>query len=187
MRRGDDVVLPYGERVIPPHEAFGPAERRRPHGMTAHLVVGLLHGSLLVLRRQQRQDRRDLCVGAPIPVLLMLRVVRRARIDAVPLGRRKILERIDIRAAAAASFLQQRLVVLLGGLEGIGADDGLARQAAVAMTPRGIRVRARVQRVGAQNAALNFGRHRAVAAEVALVAPQRLIGVEILAREDVDG
>ena len=106
VRRRDDVVLPDGERVVAPHEAFGPAEGRRPDRVAADLVVGLLHRPLLVLRRQQRQQRRDLRVRAPVPRLLVARARHRALVDAVPLDGRKVLERVDARAAAAARLLR---------------------------------------------------------------------------------
>src|SRR5262245_35515028 len=55
------------------------------------------------------------------------------------------------------------------------------------MTPRGVLVLADVQRIRRQDAALILARLRAVAAEVALVGPKRLVLIEVFARKDIDG
>src|SRR4029079_2087823 len=132
VRRGDAVALAYGRRIPAPHETFRPAECRRPHRVPAHLVIRLLHRALLVLRLQQRHDRGDLRVCAPIPVLLLrhaapARGLERGLVHAVPLACRKVLEGVYARAAAAFRLLEQRLVVLLRTLEGVRAHDRLAR------------------------------------------------------------
>src|SRR6185295_15765042 len=176
VRRGDNVVLAYGRRIPAPHETFRPAERRRPHRVPAHLVIRLLHRALLVLRLQQRHDRGDLRVCAPIPVLLLrhaapARSLERGLVHAVPLGCRKILEGVYARATAPFRLLEQRLVVLLRTLEGVRAHDRLARQVSVAMAPRGVLVLADVKGIRRQDAALILARLRAIAPEVALVGP----------------
>src|SRR6187200_1815303 len=90
-------------------------------------------------------------------------------------------------AAALLRFSEQRLIVLLRGLEPIWAHDPLARVVAIAVSPRsGARGIFADQRA-VQRTSLRLERQRAVAAEVPLVGPQCAIGVEVLRREKVDG
>ena len=122
----------------------------------------------------------------PIPVHLAgAAAAVRSLIHAVPLGSREIRERIDVRTAAALRLLEQRLVMLLRGFEAIGADDRFARIADLAVSPRGFCVRAVIQLRLRQNPALILRRLRAIAAEVARIAPKRLVRVEVGAREDI--
>src|SRR5690606_24187936 len=91
------------------------------------------------------------------------------------------------RAAAFLRLLEQGLVVLLGGLERIRADDRLARIVLVAVAPR--RGRRRViadQRLAERPSPELLDARRAVAAEVARVAPKLAVLVEILRREEID-
>src|SRR5690606_16522125 len=83
-------------------------------------------------------------------------------------------------------LLEQRLVVLLGGLERIRAHDRLARIVAIAVAPRGRRRRIVADQAGAVRAPLLLERDRAVAAEVARIAPEVAVLVEILGREEID-
>src|SRR5690606_23384123 len=77
----------------------------------------------------------------------------------------------------------------LRGLERIRADDRLARIVAIAVPPSGRRRRivADDARPAPEPGPLLLERARAVTAEVARVAPQRAVRVEVLRREDVDG
>src|SRR5690606_14338708 len=114
----------------------------------------------------------DLAALHPEPVLVGRRA-RRVLVDAGPLPRQR-LDRVLGRAAAALGLLEQRLVVLLGGREAVRAHDRLAGIVRVAVAPgRGLR-RIRSDRRRAAAAAgpeiLDVG--RAVAAEVARVAPE---------------
>src|SRR5262249_47431883 len=111
---------------------------------------------------------------------------RRMHVAAAPLAGHGGV-RVLGRAAALLCFRHQRLVVLLRGLERIRTHDRFAREIAVAVTPgrrRGALVRDQALAV---RTPLLFDRGGAVAAEVALVGPERLVLVEILRREEVDG
>src|SRR5690606_39541068 len=77
--RRDDVVLADGGRIPAPHEALRPAERRRPERVAADVVVCLLDHPLPVLRGQHGEDRRNLAVPAPVPVLLIALTAETAR------------------------------------------------------------------------------------------------------------
>ena len=78
--------------------------------------------------------------------------------------------------------------MLLRRLEAVRAHDGVARIVAVAVAPRGRARRIVADRHDARvPAALCLDGPRAVAAEVARVAPERFVLVEILRREEVDG
>ncbi len=115
-RRSDDVMLPHGRFVPAAHEAFGPAVLRRPlRFVRVAVVIGLLHEARLILRRQQRQNRRHLDVPHAVPVL----VVRRAagvHVPTRPLFQR-FCARLLLRAAALRRLGEQRRVMLLRGLE----------------------------------------------------------------------
>src|SRR5690606_36789979 len=95
-------------------------------------------------------------------------------------GRIRVLR----RAAALPRLREQRLVVLLRGLERIRAHDRLARIVAVAVPPSGRRRRivADDARPAPEPGPLLLERARAVTAEVARVAPQRAVRVEVLRR-----
>ncbi len=136
--RDHDVPLPGRELVPAAHEAFGPAVLRRPlRAIRDAFVIGLLHHALLILRREQRQDRRHLVVPHPVPVRLTGRVAG-MHVAAVPFVRQRRVGLLR-RAAALLRLREQRLVVLLRRLERIGAHDRLARIVAVAASPRGRR------------------------------------------------
>src|SRR5690606_13077805 len=130
-----------------------------------------------------RQDRRHLIAAHPVPVLVARRDAGMA-VHARPFaghGRVRVLR----RAAALLRLREQRLVVLPRRLERVGAHDGLARVVAVAMAPRG-----RLRRVVAdERLALSapelLDARRAVAAEVARVAPELAVLIEIVGREQV--
>jgi hypothetical protein len=127
-------------------------------------------------------------VRAPVPGLLIARARDGAFVHAVPIGGRKIGEGVDVRPAAAPRLGEQRLVVLLRRREAVRAHDRFARIVELAVAPRPVgRVTGRDQRVRRENSALDLRRHRAVAAEVALVVPERFVGIEIRAGEEVDG
>src|SRR5690606_28871296 len=99
-------------------------------------------------------------------------------VDTIPLGRGKIFESVFVRAAATLRFCEQRVVVFLGGGEFVGTDDGFLRQVLVAEAP-GTVGRIVRQRWWKQNALLHFSGERAVAAEIAWIAPQLLVGIEV--------
>src|SRR5690606_35406969 len=82
-------------------------------------------------------------------------------------------------------LFEQRLVVLLRRLERVRAHDRLARVVAVAVAPRrgARRVVADQTRAVAGPEALD--RERAVAAEVARIAPRVAVRVEVVGREQV--
>src|SRR5690606_28816574 len=96
-------------------------------------------------------------------------------------GRIRVLR----RPAAPLRLLEQRLVVLLRGRERIRAHDRLARIVAVAVAPRGGRGRI-VADDPRPRGPLRLERGAAVAAEVARIAPERPVLVEILGRENID-
>src|SRR4029079_14934881 len=91
------------------------------------------------------------------------------------------------RPAACLGLREQRLVTLLRGLERVGAHYALARVILLAIAPsrRARRVAADRRDAGVR-AALGLDRPRAVAAEIALVGPERAVLVEILRREEID-
>src|SRR6185503_6707772 len=110
----------------------------------------------------------------------------RALVHPVPLGRRKVLEGVDARTAALLRLREQRLVVRLRRLEAVRTYDGRARIVELAVSPRTVLGLVRGVHAGRlQDTALHLRAHRAVAAEVARVAPEILVGVEVGAREDV--
>ena len=162
-------------------EPFRPAVLRRPlRPIRVTVVIRLLHHALLVLGRQHRQDRRNLHVPHPKPVLVLR--ARGMQVAPRPLaghGRVRVLG----GAAAPARLLEQCLVMLLRGLERVRAHDRLARVIAVAITPR-----RRLRRILADQPILApeiLERGRAVAAEVARIAPQIAILVEVRRREQI--
>ena len=131
LRRHRDVVVADRGLVPAAHEALGPAVLRLPvRDVRVAAVIGLLHEVLLILRRQQRQHRRDLHLARLVPAL-----GRGAAVAARPLvaghGRVRVLR----RAAALRRLGLQRLVVLLRRLERIRAHDRFARIVAVATSP----------------------------------------------------
>src|SRR5688572_28414587 len=163
------------------HEPFGPAVRAGPlRGVAARVVIHLLHEALLILRRQQREIRRDLQDGAVVP---RRRLLALPSIPAVPVGQRCL--RVDGRPALALGLGEQRRVVLLRRLERVRAHDLLARVIAVAESP-GCRARRIVsdQRhlVGAPDL---LEADRRVAAVIARVEPEIAVLVEVLRRENV--
>src|SRR5690606_19246012 len=81
--------------------------------------------------------------------------------------------------------LEQRFVVLLGRLERIGAYDRLARIVSIAVAPRRGARRVAAHEVSVHTGPETFDRERTVAAEVARIAPQVPIRVEILRREEI--
>src|SRR5688572_3536549 len=87
------------------------------------------------------------------------------------------------RSAALPRFIHQSLVVLLRGLELVGADHALSRIVAIAVAPRRGRWRLVADHAAAPLLLETIG---TVAAKVPLVGPQLAIGVEVLRREDVD-
>ncbi len=107
-------------------------------------------------------------------------------VAAVPFIRKRLV-RVDRRAAALLRLFEQRCVMLLRRLELVRADDRFARIVAVAVAPRRIFRATLADEAGAVRTPLFFDRGRAVAAEVALVGPERLVLVEVLRREEVDG
>ncbi len=146
----------------------------------------LLHEARLILVGQQREDRRDLVHQHAVPS-----PERHLHVDppvaARPLaGNRRV--RVHRRAAAAARFLAQRLVVSLGRREGVRAHDRCARIVAIAITPRRRPRRIVADRVLAEaaGAVLLLDRQPAVAAEVARVAPELAVLIEILGGEEID-
>src|SRR5690606_34689677 len=91
------------------------------------------------------------------------------------------------RAAPPLRLLEQSVVVLLGGLERIRADDRLARIVLVALAPwRGRRRVVADHRLTERPAPQLLDARRAVAAEIARIAPELAILVEVLRREEVD-
>src|SRR5688500_15377421 len=89
------------------------------------------------------------------------------------------------RTTALLSLGTQRLVMLLRRFERVRAHDRVARIVAVAVTPRGRRGRIVADRAAAVAAPLILDRRGAVAAEVAWIAPQRAILVEVLRGEEI--
>ena len=167
-RRHHDRLLPERGLVPAAHEPFRPAVLRRPlRRIRVTVVIRLLHHALLVLGRQHRQDRRNLHVPHPKPVLVFR--ARGMQVTPRPLARHGRV-RVLGGAAAPARLREQRLVVLLRGLERVRAHDRLARVIAVAITPR-----RRRRRIVADQPILApeiLERGGAVAAEVARVAPE---------------
>src|SRR5690606_17353421 len=91
------------------------------------------------------------------------------------------------RTASLLRLLEQRVVMLLRGLERIRADDRLSRIVLVALPPRrGHRRIVADQRLAERTAPQLLDARRAVAAEVTLVAPELAILVEVLRREQID-
>ena len=187
LRRHHDLVRLRAGAVVAPHEAFGPAVLARPlRGVRVALVKELLHEARLILVGQQREDGRDLVHQHAVPSPERHLHVD-ARVAAAPLaGNRRV--RVLRRAAVAARFLEQRVVVRLGRLERVRADDRCARIVAIAIAPG-----RRARRIVADRVALKrlapcccSMREAAVAAEVARIAPERAILVEILGREEID-
>ena len=103
-----------GARGPLPHEPLGPAIRRGPlvRGVDA-LVVDLAHHALLIFRRQQRQQGRDLVGARVVPDPPSVRSV--LPVHAVPSGHRFV--GMPGRSASGFRVGQQRLVVLLRALE----------------------------------------------------------------------
>src|SRR5690606_28125365 len=121
--------------------ALGPAIGGGPlMGIGDADVIGLLHEAGLVFLGQQRQDCRNLVdMGVnPLAAAIVLPGVvpiglHIAPIAAAPFGHGRL--GVDGRAAIGRGFGQKRLIMLLGRLERIGADDGFAGIVAVAETP----------------------------------------------------
>src|SRR6185437_241594 len=89
-------------------------------------------------------------------------------------------------ASAFARLGEQRFVMLLCRLEGVGTDDRLPRVVAIASAPGpGRRVTVLDER-GADRSKLILEAIGTRAPEVALIAPEGLVLVEVLGREDVD-
>ncbi len=185
----------------PADETFRIAEGGVPLLRVVHrLMIDHLDITLLILRRQQREDGRRLGDAAPDPALAGARApvrtvgaVRRARrvaregiagVIAVPVRRGGL--GVDLRPAVRLRLGQQRLVVLLGGLVRIGADDLLAREGVGA----GVAPGSGGGRVGTDPPLLPHRLDhlaRGVAAVVARVGPVLAVLVEVLAGEQVDG
>src|SRR5690606_28555985 len=91
------------------------------------------------------------------------------------------------RAAALLRLREQGLVVLLRGLERIRAHDRLTRIVAIAMPPRRRGRRILTDQAVAVAAPEILERRRAVAAEVARVAPELPVLVEVFRGEQIDG
>ena len=169
------------------------------------LVVELLHIALLIFRGQQRQEGRGLVDPHPLPPLT--RPARPAAaagggidpivttdagpvaggkvagVEAVPIGRCRLA--VLSRAAAGPGLGEQSLVVGLGALVGIGADDLIARKIQSTVAPGR---RRRWSRADLSALPDGFDQHaRGLAAEVPRVGPQGPILVEILGREHVHG
>ena len=164
----------------PAHEALGPAVRARPlRRVAAGVVIHLLDEALLVLGREQRQISRDLQDGAVVPRGGFRALARIARSSpaASPACRRSGRPR--------ARLLQQRRVVLLGGLERVRAHDLLARIVAIAEAPRGRSRRIVADQRNLVRAPDLLEADGRVAAVVAPVGPELAVLVEILGREDV--
>ena len=150
------------------------------------LVVELLHEAFPVLGRQQRQDGGHL-VGPHVgpdapPVRYVLRV------DAIP--PRHGFVRMVGGAASRLRVGEQRLVVRLRTLEGIGADDIFTRPIHRAVAPsrrrRWIGPDASVRDSDAGAAAAHVGDlPGAVAPPVARVHPEVPVQVEVPAREEI--
>src|SRR6185437_8676992 len=96
-------------------------------------------------------------------------------------------ERVLGRTTAPLGLGQQRLVVLLRGLEGIRTDDGGAWVVAVAVAPGSGARRVLPDRGIEDRTPLHLDPLGAVAAEVERVLPQVLVFVEVLGSEQVDG
>ena len=165
-------------------------------------MIHLLHVALLILRCEQRQDRRHL-VGPPDDPLRWLREFLRQRssraafstaaehkiqvagIAAVPVG--QCVLGVLGRSTTHLCFCEQRFVVFTRRLERVRTDDCFAWVVALAVTP-GCRLRVVVvERPGAARivAPDRVEGDRAVAAVVPLVHPEVAIGVEVLRGEDV--
>src|SRR5690606_17330410 len=103
-------------------------------------------------------------------------------VDARPFPRHRGISVLR-RSAAAARLLEQRFVMLLGGLERIRAHDRLARVVALAIAPCG---RSGIDGRSAASALPEIlDRDRAQAAEVARIAPEPSVGIEVAGREEV--
>ena len=151
-------------------------------------MIDLAHHALLIFGRQQRQQRRHLVGAGVVPDAPSLRHI--LAVSPVPFGHRFV--GVLRRPASRFRVGHQRLVVILRGLERIGAHDVLARPIHLAVSParRPGRIAAdsRVGRARAGAAAAHVGNlPRGVAAPVPLVRPQRAILVEVLGREHVHG
>jgi hypothetical protein len=188
----------------PPQQSFGTAVHQRElRGVAVGLVIHLLHEPLLVIRCEQREDRRHLVRPADDPLrrlgeLLRQRLARSASTSSTteheiqvpgiaPVPVRQRLLRVRRWSAACFGFDEQGCVVFLCGLERIGTDDGLARVVAIAMAP-GCRCRVAVFEcpwTAGVVAPDRVERDRTVAAVVVLVHPQRAIEVEVLRCKDV--
>src|SRR5690606_13129932 len=147
------------------------------------VMVGLLHHPGLILRREHRKNGGNLHVAHAIPILVA-GGASWMHVAAGPLAGNRGVGVLG-RPAAAARLLEQPSVVRLRGLEFIGADYRLARIVAVAVAPRSARRRIVPDRAAAVTAPEVFDRSRAVAAEIARVAPERPVLVEILRGEEI--
>ena len=173
----------HGSEIPAPHETFGPTIRRRPLRRVGNaLVVEILDHSRLIFGLQQRQDRRDLVrEHEGVPVLDQVH----GCVEAAPVGRDRRI-RVLRRTAASFRFVEQRLVVRLRSPERIRAYDGRTWVIAVAVSP-GRRPRGVVSdRRRHDGPARRFETLRAVAAEVAWIAPELAVLVEVLRGEQVD-
>ena len=180
-RRHRQLEVPGLRGLRPPaDEPFGPAERRAPlRRVGDRLVIGGLHHALLIFGCEQREHCRRLR-DAPDPFRAAI-CGAVALVVAVPVGHRGL--RVHRRPALRLGLGHQCLVVLLGRLVGVWADDTLTRPVVVAVAPR--------RRVGRLRADALRIPHRVqltgvVAAVVALVQPVRAVLVEVLRREQVD-
>jgi len=187
LRRHHDLVHARAREVEAAHEALGPAVHTGPlRGVRRAFVKHLLDHPGLILVGQQREDRRNLVPEHAVPSAER-RLDRDAAIPSVPLER-QLLAGLLRGAAAPPRVGEQRRVVRFGRLEGVRAHDRLARIVALTVAP-GRRLRPRQDRHATEVArpALLLDGQAAVAAEVARIAPQGTVAVEVCRREDVDG
>ena len=183
LRRDDH--LRRARRVLreTAHEAFGLTIGTRPlRRIRRGIVIHLLHQTLLVFGREQREIRRNLHEAAVIPGRGLGAVTK---VFTVPV--RQPIAGVYRRPAFGFAFRQQRGVMLLRSMERVWADDLRARIVALAITPGGGGGRVIADRRRLRRAPLRFEALRRVASEIPRVRPQRAVTVEIPRREDVDG
>ena len=186
----------------PAHEALGTTQHGRPlRRAIVRLVKELLDEPLLIFRREQRENRRDLIVVADDPLRRLAEFRRHdgvfsgahqseddadvVRVASVPVRRHALAAELR-RAAFGTGFRKQRLIVRSSRREPVGAHDVLTRVVRIAVTPSArAGIVLDVRGCAGIVAPLRIEPERAVAAEVARIAPKFPIDVEVVAREDV--
>ena len=185
--RHDDALRLRSRRPLP-HEALGPAVRRRPlmSGIDA-LVIELAHHALLILGRQDREERRHLRRAAVVPDAPAFGQI--LAVDAVPLRHRLVacassVRRVCARRLAAPRSARRPSRTRTGSRCSRAASPSRSLPSA---PRRGGFAPMRGSDVPAPGAAAAHvgDLTRAVAAPIARVQPLVAVLIEILAREEI--